>query len=620
MEIKDGSKFCTYCGSLQTEDMSDNEDEGGNGHRTTLSVLCIIALCIFMGLGGLVVYSQMPQTRYSRMLSLGNKYLDELDYEQAEASFAKAIDIAPKKADAYVGLSKAYVGQDKYPEALAAIKKGAVKAEDQDLIDEYIESCDWLIVSSDGSYSLSDDASGAGEETAAAITKAAPATEETKSDKWDEIQNEMNGLDAADVEFVSSDVSQYPLVKLYYRIENPDGSPITGLPQDCIAVKEKVSGGEYLERAVKGFEKLEGNERISIDLVGDKSGSMSEVMPKVQAVMNDFVNSLDYKAGDQVEIISFDTYVMYMCTYTSDANLLLNGISNIVADGGTSLYDALEDAVNSAAVQNGARCVIAFTDGNDNNSMSSPDEVISLAQQLSVPVYIIGAGDIYVDPLQNIASSTGGKYWNIDELYDMSDILQSIYTTQKDMYCVSYVSDSAIPQYDTRDISFEFADKQGTQFSGQADASVTPVKTAADKHSSRYEVIKKDISWEDANRECIAKGGHLVTITSQDEMNKVSTLAESSGIDYLWIGGYTSIRDGTDTFGHWVTGEDFNSYTAWYPGEPSRNDMDGAPEMYIMMWKMKGTWSWNDQRNDPVNDSGLDYFHDDTGYICEYEN
>ena len=122
MEIKDGSKFCTYCGSLQTEDMSDNEDEGGNGHRTTLIVLCIIALCIFMGLGGLVVYSQMPQTRYSRMLSLGNKYLDELDYEQAEASFAKAIDIAPKKADAYVGLSKAYVGQDKYPEALAAIK------------------------------------------------------------------------------------------------------------------------------------------------------------------------------------------------------------------------------------------------------------------------------------------------------------------------------------------------------------------------------------------------------------------------------------------------------------------------------------------------------------------
>ena len=35
-----------------------------------------------------------------------------------------------------------------------------------------------------------------------------------------------------------------------------------------------------------------------------------------------------------------------MCTYMSDANLLLNGISNIVADGGTSLCDSIEYATD----------------------------------------------------------------------------------------------------------------------------------------------------------------------------------------------------------------------------------------------------------------------------------
>lgn len=101
-------------------------------------------------------------------------------------------------------------------------------------------------------------------------------------------------------------------------------------------------------------------------------------------------------------------------------------------------------------------------------------------------------------------------------------------------------------------------------------------------------------------------------------MDKVSKLAQKAGLKFCWIGGYTEVDDNDNVYGTWITGEPF-SYQKWYPGEPSRNDMDGTPESYLMMWYLKNKWTWNDQRDDVLS-SGLDYFKGNLGYICEYED
>ena len=38
-----------------------------------------------------------------------------------------------------------------------------------------------------------------------------------------------------------------------------------------------------------------------------------------------------------------------------------------------------------------------------------------------------------------------------------------------------------------------------------------------------------------------------------------------------------------------------------------------------MLWNVQGEWSWNDQRNDVITNTGFTYFIGKTGYICEYE-
>lgn len=76
-------------------------------------------------------------------------------------------------------------------------------------------------------------------------------------------------------------------------------------------------------------------------------------------------------------------------------------------------------------------------------SQNSPDDVISLANSLGVPVYIIGTGSFDTSALEEIANSTNGRYWDADTINDVGDIFSEIYSGNKSMYCIEYDSDKS---------------------------------------------------------------------------------------------------------------------------------------------------------------------------------
>lgn len=180
---------------------------------------------------------------------------------------------------------------------------------------------------------------------------------------------------------------------------------------------------------------------------------------------------------------------------------------------------------------------------------------------------------------------------------------------------VEYVSDDYADPYSYRDLNVTVS---GHGCRGQVDVGFTPTHSVANRtHTSRYELVKESLSWEQASQRCQEMGGHLATITSLGEEQQLISMAEAAGVKYLWLGGYTSYDSYQNIYGHWVTGETF-SYQNWTPGEPSRVDQDGTPERYLMLWFVRGAWAWNDQRNDPagVVPSMAKYM----GFICEYES
>ena len=430
-------------------------------------------------------------------------------------------------------------------------------------------------------------------------------------------------LAPATLTLISTDFSEYPTVRTYYRVRDADsGDSVQKLMSNSFQIRERFEGGEYLYREVSYAGMLKDTQGqsggINFDLVADKSDSISYYdMDKIKKVMKEFCANLRFSMGDRAEVIAFDSVVQQMCTYTDKIEYLNNGIDNMSTDGMTAFYDAVYTGVRNASLQSGARCVIAFTDGKDNESYYSAYNVIDYANARQVPLYLIGVGDADTAVMRQMANMTGGRYWDIDDLYDLEIIYREIYTELLDMYVVEYITDPIIPDTTPRELVVKVS---GEGFRGETVSSFTPTMTAvrSSDGGSRYEIFVENVTWEQANQRCLEKGGHLATVTSEAEQRQLIELAEANNAVYVWLGGYTSYDDYGRIFAHWITGESF-SYSAWSDGEPSRVDRDGTPEWYLMLWNIEhlGGWSWNDQRNDPLPVSGS--MSGKLAYICEYE-
>ena len=61
---------------------------------------------------------------------MGNKYLTESDYEQAIVAFNKVIELDPKQADAYIGLTQVYVETSDFEKAVQILENGKAYLED----------------------------------------------------------------------------------------------------------------------------------------------------------------------------------------------------------------------------------------------------------------------------------------------------------------------------------------------------------------------------------------------------------------------------------------------------------------------------------------------------------
>ena len=130
--------------------------------------------------------------------------------------------------------------------------------------------------------------------------------------------------------------------------------------------------------------------------------------------------------------------------------------------------------------------------------------------------------------------------------------------------------------------------------------------------TSTYEITKQDCTWMEAVELCEEKGGHLVTISDEEEMKKVEEVLKNTELKYFWMGGYSQ----EDTW-YWITGETWGGYLNWFPGEPSKQDTDGTLEDCLCLWNVDDSgWTMNDQRNDLPSFTST---QGRIGYICEYE-
>ena len=428
-------------------------------------------------------------------------------------------------------------------------------------------------------------------------------------------------LGQANITLINTDLSNYPIVKTFFKIfDVENGERINHLTADAFTINESIDEGDYVNREVLDVTSVGESTGVSIEFVIDKGNNMGNFnLGVIKSVLTEFVQTLNYGQGDKAEILAFDTVVQQMCAFTNDADLLINGIEQMYNNGAAKFYDAVYDGINYAAAQEGAKCLIAITGGYDDESYYSYLDVIDYANLNQVPLYIISSGEADTSALQEMAAFTNGAYWNLESWNGLAEILNDIYEMQKELYVVEYNSDSSRDVYLKRDLQVGVS---AEGYVGDSYPTFWPseiLRNDVNEQTSRYKLVVEDISWEMASQKSQDMGGHLVTITSQAEMDEVIALANETGANYIWLGGNTSYDKYGKIIGHWITGEEF-SYSAWGKEEPSRvNLMDGVEERYLMLCKdpSLGGWSWNDQRNDPLADDPA--LSGEFAYICEFE-
>lgn len=113
--IKDESKFCPFCGTFLDEEIVKVEKNAIKDKKKLLKWIIIAGTVIIISAIIAILYvnkkNEIKKNNYQALMEEGNNYLEELDYEGAEANYLQAIKVEPKNVEAYEKLVQIYTKQ-----------------------------------------------------------------------------------------------------------------------------------------------------------------------------------------------------------------------------------------------------------------------------------------------------------------------------------------------------------------------------------------------------------------------------------------------------------------------------------------------------------------------------
>lgn len=101
----------------------------------------VMVLCVIFAVSLMTACAKTEtQLSAAERLDLGEKYLLEMNYEQAVVQFRKLIEIEPKNPRAYTGLAEAYIGLGDIEKAVEALKQGLEQLPDSEELKTMLDS------------------------------------------------------------------------------------------------------------------------------------------------------------------------------------------------------------------------------------------------------------------------------------------------------------------------------------------------------------------------------------------------------------------------------------------------------------------------------------------------
>ncbi len=284
------------------------------------------------------------------------------------------------------------------------------------------------------------------------------------------ITGQLTSNDTISLEILSVYPDSFPSVSILFQAQNTNQMPVWNLKKSNLLLTEN-----NIAQTIDSVDLLSKNQIINISIILDHSGSMQQsddlfdtlkypemskyifdgfiyttedfkfpegyIAPidHAKSAISSFNKSFDSKK-DLINLIGFSSRVDFDFPFTNDFVEIDSVLSLMQADSMTAFYDALIKGIQNVEQTEGLKSIVALTDGLNNHSTSTFEDVLESATRKDIPIYVIGIGSVNIDTLTMLANLTGGHFYHTTNPESLSNVYELISRTIQSVYELNYNS------------------------------------------------------------------------------------------------------------------------------------------------------------------------------------
>src|SRR6202453_4961374 len=229
------------------------------------------------------------------------------------------------------------------------------------------------------------------------------------------------------------------LVLVPVTITDPMNRLVTGLEKENFQLFEGSAPQE-----IKSFSSEDAP--VSLGVIFDSSRSMSSKMDRAKDAVMEFFKTANPQ--DEFFMITFSDQPEVVNDFTSSVDEIQGKLVYTVPRRMTALLDAIYMGVSKMRqAKYSKKALLIISDGGDNHSRYTENEIKSLVKEADVMVYAIGIYDKYFPTeeerlgpalLGEIAELTGGRAFTVDNPNDLADVATKIGIELRNQYVLGY--------------------------------------------------------------------------------------------------------------------------------------------------------------------------------------
>jgi VWFA-related protein len=234
------------------------------------------------------------------------------------------------------------------------------------------------------------------------------------------------------------------MVVLHASVSDKNGKLLTNIPQAAFKVFENG-----VEQPLKIFRREDVP--VSMGIIIDNSGSMRGKRASVAAASMDLVKASNPQ--DEMFIVNFNDDAYLDQPFTSDNKKLEEALDKIDSKGGTAMRDAISMSIDylKDKGKKDKKVLLVVTDGNDNTSNISLEQLVRKSRQTEVLIYAIGLLN-EEEPreatkakraLKALADASGGMVYFPKDPLEVDKITPQVAHEIRNQYILAYLPTNA---------------------------------------------------------------------------------------------------------------------------------------------------------------------------------